>query len=435
MFGARPDSFSTKADNNIDDDVLVDYEAEEEQQQEEAGDQPEQKEKKGHVGIHSSGFKDFLLKPELLQAINKHGFEHPSEVQQESIPQAILGMDVICQAKSGMGKTACFVLSTLQQLDPVDGEISVIVLCHTRELAFQIAEEYQRFSENLKNVRTEVIFGGIDIKTHRQMLRDDPPHVVVGTPGRILALVREGSLKLNKIKSFVVDECDRMMESLDMRADVQTIFKATPHEKQVMMFSATMSKETRAVCKRFMSHPIEIAVDDDSKLTLHGLVQHYIKLEENEKNRKLSQLLDTIDFNLVVIFVKSVQRAIALKKLLVEQNFPAECIHSGMRQEERMARFQDFKATKHRIMVATDVFARGVDVSKINVSISYDMASSSDEYLHRSGRAGRFGTRGLAISFVSSETDAEVLNAVQSRFEVAITEAPETIDPSTYMSA
>ncbi|CAM8978710.1 unnamed protein product [Rhodiola kirilowii] len=239
--------------------------------------------KKGYVGIHSSGFRDFLLKPELLRAIVDSGFEHPSEVQHECIPQAILGMDVICQAKSGMGKTAVFVLSTMQQIEPVAGQVAALVLCHTRELAYQICNEFERFSTYLRDIKVAVFYGGVNIKIHKDMLKNETPHIVVGTPGRILALARDKDLSLKNVRHFILDECDKMLESLDMRRDVQEIFKLTPHDKQVMMFSATLSKEIRPVCKKFMQDPMEIYVDDEAKLTLHGLVQHYIKLENGEE--------------------------------------------------------------------------------------------------------------------------------------------------------
>ncbi|KAJ3291503.1 Suppressor of the cold-sensitive snRNP biogenesis mutant brr1-1 [Borealophlyctis nickersoniae] len=393
--------------------------------------------KKGsYVGIHATGFKDFLLKPELLRAIVDCGFEHPSEVQQVCIPQSILKMDVLCQAKSGMGKTAVFVLASLQQIDPtLNSEPSVLVLCHTRELAFQIRNEYTRFSKYMPDVKTAVFYGGTLLKGDAETLKKEKPQVIVGTPGRVLALVRDKVLNLNKIKHFVLDECDKMLSALDMRRDVQEIFRSTPHSKQVMMFSATLDKEIRPVCKKFMHQPLEIYVDDETKLTLHGLQQHYIKLNENEKNRKLNELLDTLDFNQVVIFVKAVQRATELCKLLVECNFPAIAIHSGLQQEDRIARYKSFKDFQSRIMVATDIFGRGIDIERVNIVINYDMPDSADAYLHRVGRAGRFGTKGLAITFVSSSTDSEVLADVQGRFEVSITELPENIDPNTYMAS
>merc|ERR1712078_276301 len=247
---------------------LLDYEDDEQVAEADKGDGVAKK--KGYVGIHTSGFKDFLLKPELQRAIQDCGFEHPSEVQSECIPQAILGMDVLCQAKSGMGKTAVFVLTTLQQLDPQEGEIGVVVLCHTRELAYQINDEFSRFTKYLPDLKCKVCYGGVPISQDRD------------------------------------------------------IFKETPREKQVMMFSATLSKEIRAVCKKFMTDPVmEVFIDDESKLTLHGLQQHYVKLAENEKNRKLNDLLDALEFNQVIIFVKSPERAKTLNQLLCDCNFPS----------------------------------------------------------------------------------------------------------------
>jgi len=262
------------AENNIQEEELLDYDEDEQQEttQEAGGDVDKKKDVKGtYVSIHSSGFRDFLLKPELLRAIVDCGFEHPSEVQHECIPQAILSMDVLCQAKSGMGKTAVFVLATLQQIEPVDGQVSVLVLCHTRELAFQIAKEYERFSKYMPTIKVGVFFGGINIKKDEMTLKNNCPHVVVGTPGRILALARNKTLNLKHVKHFILDECDKMLEQLDMRRDVQDIFRQTPHEKQVMMFSATLSKDIRPVCKKFMQDVIRKSFPLKSS---HGVWDH-----------------------------------------------------------------------------------------------------------------------------------------------------------------
>mmetsp|Transcript_35400 Transcript_35400/g.42622 ORF Transcript_35400/g.42622 Transcript_35400/m.42622 type:complete len:343 (-) Transcript_35400:316-1344(-) len=339
-------------------------------------------------------------------------------------------MDVICQAKSGMGKTAVFVLATLQQLEPSD-DVGALILGHTRELAYQIAHEFERFSVYLPDIRVKVVFGGINLKTQQEEIKKEKPNIIVGTPGRVKALGKDGTLKLKTVRHFILDECDKALSELDMRQDVQEIFYMTPHDKQVMMFSATMSKEIRPVVKKFMQDPMEIYVDDEAKLTLHGLVQHYVKLQEKEKNRKLNDLLDALDFNQVVIFVKSVSRANELNTLLCQCNFPSICMHGRMSQEERLERYKSFKSCNKRILVATDLAARGIDVERVNIVVNYDMPADADTYLHRVGRAGRFGTKGLAISFVSDEDD--VLNKVQERFEVDIKELPQEIDTAAYM--
>jgi len=257
---------------------------------------------------------------------------------------------------------------------------------------------------------------------------------VVGTPGRILALLRNKKLNLRNLKHFILDECDKMLEQLDMRRDVQDILRYTPHSKQVMMFSATLSKEIRPVCKKFMQEQLmEVYVDDEAKLTLHGLQQHYVNLKENEKNKKLFELLDVLEFNQVVIFVKSVQRCIALTKLLTEHNFPSVGIHRGMNQEERLRKYQEFKEFHKRLLVSTNLFGRGMDIERVNIVFNYDMPEDTDTYLHRVARAGRFGTKGLAVTFVSDEADLKILTSVQERFDVSISEMPEEIHLSSYI--
>merc|ERR1711971_153927 len=321
-------------------------------------------ENKGNfAAIHASGFRDFLLKAELLRAIVDCSFEHPSEIQHECIPQAILGTDILCQAKSGMGKTAVFALGCLQQVDVSEKAVKVLVMCHTRELAYQIKHEFDRFAKYFQGLKTGVVYGGLPIAKDKEMLRDTCPHIMIGTPGRVLALVRDKDLKLDKLTQFILDECDRCLDKADMRKDIQQVFVETPKKKQIMMFSATMSVETRAVCKRFMQDPHEIRVDEESKLTLHGLLQYYVKLSEKEKNRKLN------------------------------------------------------------------------DIERVNIVINYDMPEDSDSYLHRVGRAGRFGTKGLALTFVSNDDDTEVLKKVQGRFEVNIGEMPNQIDTTSYLNA
>jgi ATP-dependent RNA helicase UAP56/SUB2 len=374
------------------------------------------------------------LKPEILRGTVDCGFEHPSEVQHECIPQAVLGFDIICQAKSGMGKTAVFVLATLHQITPVAGEIHALVLCHTRELAFQIEREYQRLSKYLPDIKSKVFYGGVNIKGDIAALEAEVPNIVVGTPGRIMDLsCNRKVMDLSKIKHFVLDECDRMLAEVDMRKTVQTIFKETPVEKQVMMYSATLSPEVRATCRKFCQDPMEILIDDETKLKLHGLQQYYVKLEEAQKNRKLNKILDDIEFNQVVIFVSKLNRARELSKLLEDCMFPSICIHSGLRQEERIERFKAFKECQKRILVTTDLFGRGIDIERVNVVINYDFPADSDQYLHRVGRAGRFGTKGFACSFVSSDEDTTVFEQVQSRFAVQVPELPDQLDVSSYM--
>jgi ATP-dependent RNA helicase UAP56/SUB2 len=323
------------------------------------------------------------------------------------------------------------------------------VLTHTRELAIQAYNEFTRFAKELP-LLIDYYLGGEPLDTQTKKLKMGPPNILVGSPGRILQLLEGNFLKLNMVEYFVLDECDKMLQNLDMRAQVQGTFKRTQHDKQVMMFSATLPEDIRPVCRKLTKNPMEIYVDDQAKLTLHGLLQHYVNLpEEKQKNRKLFDLLDNIDFNQVIIFVKSKDRAEALTKILNAGRFPTTFIHGRMEQSERLRRFEEFKNYGKRILVSTDLMGRGIDINKVNVVVNYDLPPLDrseknntdknsafdrvvDQYLHRVGRAGRFGTKGLAITFVSSPEDAAILNKVQDRFSVDIKELPENVDPSTY---
>lgn len=392
----------------------------------------DEKPKGSYATLADATFKDMLLNPELNRALGDAGFEHPSEVQNEAIPKALLGQDMIVQAKSGMGKTAVFVLAALNQITPETGVVDTLVICHTREMAFQVAGEFERFSKYMPGVIIGVVYGGVPYPESKRVIVEDKPHILIGTPGRLVHLLKDGVLKLNKLKRFIVDECDNLLKELDMRRQVQAIFRETPHNKQVMMFSATIDEAARVVCRKFTKSPKEIFVDD-KQLTLHGLQQHYVKLQEKDKNRKLNDLLDALDFNQVVIFVKSQPRAEQLNRLLAQCSFPSIFVHGKMKQEKRLEYFKAFKEYKHRILVATNLFGRGVDIEKVNIVINYDMPKDTDEYLHRVGRAGRFGTKGLAITFVSTAEEAQILGEVQNRFKVKITPLPDEISSSSYM--
>jgi len=399
-----------------------------------------------YAGIHSANFEHFHLKQELLLAIRDCGFEHPSEVQQDCIPKAIMNMDIICQAKSGMGKTAVFVLSVLHQMGDAAKitKCDTLIIAHTRELVHQIRKEFERFAKYMKGIRVMGFFGGLPESEDFKNIAAGQPHIAIGCPGRLKNLIesvdpktkakREHFLDLSGVKRFVMDECDALLSKIDMRKDVQTILLKTPRDKQVMMFSATLDATIRPTCKKFTKNALEVFIDDDSKLTLHGLQQYSVDLPENKKNRRLTQLLDDLEFNQVIIFVKDVKRCIELSNLLRENNFPTIAVHGGIKkQEERLEMYNSFKDYKSRIMVATDLFGRGVDFEHVNIVVNYDMPKDPEQYLHRVGRSARFGTKGLAISFVAGTEDTEMMEKVKQKFNMEVPALPATIDPSSYM--
>merc|ERR1719375_525283 len=354
-----------------------------------------------------------------------------------------------------MGKTAVFVLACIQMCLQTEADLAtpgvrVLVLAHCRELAYQIQTEFVRFAKHVKELKIAAVFGGTPIEKDREMLKKECPHILCGTPGRVLGLLRDkDSLKLESLAHMVIDECDQCIDNLSLRRDVQQIFIKTPKKKQVMMFSATIGAETRMICKKFMQGPHEIFVESEKKLTLDGLLQYFVKVTEKQKIKRLIDLLDTLEFNQVVIFTKSVKRALALDGLLRESNFPSMTLHAIPKDfghkvksgdppgpnDGRIERLKQFKAFQKRILVATDLFGRGMDVERVNIVINFDMSADDTAYLHRVGRAGRFGTKGLTISFVASDEDTACLAKVQDRFEVNIGEMPATIDTTSYLNA
>lgn len=393
---------------------------------------------KGYAAIHAAGFRDFLLSAEILRALGDNAFEHPSEVQQECIPTALLGTDIICQGQSGMGKTAVFVITVLQQIDPVEGEISCLVLANTRELAYQIGEEFNRFAKyTAVRDKTAVLFGGIPKSTQIEMLKEKKPCIIVSTPGRCVDFIRgkRPVLDVSKVKFFIIDEADKVFETENMRKQVTEIYNALPQNKQTMLFTATLPDKMKEICKKFTKNEEEVILSANKKLTLHGLQQYYCELEPKEKTRKLINILDEQPFNQVVIFVSEVSRAKALDEILNQVGMPSIAIHSEMDQLDRIKGFRQFKRFEKKILVSTNLFARGIDVERVNIVINYDMPDSPDTYLHRVGRAGRFGTKGLSISFVSSEEDKAMLDEIQKRFVVQIPVLPDKVDESTYMNA
>lgn len=389
--------------------------------------------KGSYAGVGTVSFRDMLLKEQILRAIGDAGFEHPSEVQQNAIPFAMVGQDMIVQAKSGMGKTAVFVIATLQQIEPdtSDPAIDTLVLCHSREMAFQVHKEFERLGKYLADVKAGVVYGGVSVQEQQKLIEESKPNILVGTPGRVLHFIKKGAVDVGRVKRLILDECDEMLQGKEFRRQIQEIFKSTPKEKQVMMCSATISDKARSICRQISNNAEEIFIDD-KKLTLHGLQQHFVEIDEKEKIKKLNDLLDSLDFNQVMVFVRSKERATALDKVLQKAFFPSIAMHGSLKQEERLERYRKFKEYESRILVTTNLCGRGVDMERVNVVVNFDMPKDPNVYLHRVGRAGRFGTKGLAVTFVSGEKDQETLQAIQDRFEVKITELPKEIKSSSY---
>jgi ATP-dependent RNA helicase UAP56/SUB2 len=382
----------------------------------------------------SSSFQDMLLKPELVSASREAGFEHPSEVQHLAIPAGMAGTDVICQAKSVMGKTTVFILVTLQMIKPKDGEVDTLVLVHTKKLAIKIAAEFARFAKYLKaanSVKIGVATGGVPFKVNRSMIEEEKPHILICTPGRLWHLMQEKVGNFTKVQRFIMDECDTMLLELKTRRQLLKSFRATPKTKQVMLFFETVSDEVKNLCHKFTKNAVEIYAYN--KLTLEGLQQYYVKLSEAEKNMKLNYLLDTLEFNQLVIFVKSRQQASKVHSFLCKCAFPSTCVHGAMSQPQRSNFYRKLKNLEIRILVSTNLFGRTVDIGRFDIVINYDMPDNSDNYMRRVSQLGRNGSKGLVISFISSNDEQTFLFTIQSWFEFRLEPLPNEIDTKTYM--
>ncbi|KAI8142518.1 ATP-dependent RNA helicase Uap56 [Fennellomyces sp. T-0311] len=367
-------------------------------------------------------FRDFSFRHELMRSIKSVGIEFPSEVQSECIPLALSGRDLMCHAIAGTGKTVLFVIVTLQQIEPIDGVVSVVVLCHSPELAYQIKNEYERFGQYMPNVRTAAFFDGTSIMDDIEKLDSiyTFPHIVVATPKRLAEMLEEGELNLMGAKSIVLDSIDEMLTYIDVREDVQDIFFAAPHQKQVMMFSATLPPGIRGVYRRFLHYQSnEIWIDNENVIS-PKLQHHVIRAEEDRKNKALNDILGSVEFNQTCIYVKSVPRAIELNRILLLCQYPSSCIHENLSHEECIRRYSAFKDFEKRIMVATETANGNVDMNGVNLIVNYDAPLSAKSYFDRVSRAGRFGREGYVFSFVTCDQEQRVLNAARTSFEIEI---------------
>ncbi|ELP95021.1 ATP-dependent RNA helicase SUB2, putative [Entamoeba invadens IP1] len=393
--------------------------------------------KDNYVGIIP--FQEMGLKKEIMQAITDCGFEHPSEVQSQVIPKALIRQDILCQAKSGMGKTAVFVITILNQgLFIGKKGVSTLVICHTHELAKQVQKEFDRMKKRLetaieKEINTASYIGGTPEADDAEDLKNRSPSIVIGTPGRLLGLFNKGVLDLSQLDTFVIDECDKVLSS-NSQIDVTTLFMKSNKTKQTMMFSATISEPNKVICRKYLRNPLEVFIDDGEKLFLHGLKLYYKKLDDKQKVAKLTDILDYIDFNQCMIFVDGKERCKVVIETLKKGEYPCGVLYGKMEEELREKEFERFRKGESRILVATDLCGRGIDIERVNLVVNFDMPEDSDQFLHRVGRAGRFGTKGLAVSFVDSEDDQKIMDEVQNRFSLKMPELPDDIKeiPSNY---
>ena len=365
-------------------------------------------------------FSDFHLSKELGKAIEDMGFEEPSPIQALAIPLIQAGRDVTAQAQTGTGKTAAFGIPVIGKIDPSKRVVQAIVLCPTRELCIQIAEEFSHLLAHLPKIFVLPVYGGQPIDRQLRALHSGV-HIVIGTPGRVMDHMDRRTLSLHDVHTVVLDEADQMLD-MGFRDDIELILKKVPQERQTMLFSATLPQPIIDISKRFMNKPEFVKVQY-AELTVPKIEQSYIEVKEREKIDILCRLIDIADPHLSIIFCNTKRRAEELAGKIKARGYRAEELHGDMKQSQRDRVMGGFRKGSIEILIATDVAARGIDVDDVDMVINFDIPQDVEYYVHRIGRTGRAGKSGKAITFVSPK-DFNKLREIQHYAKVQIPRMP-----------
>ncbi|KDQ08848.1 hypothetical protein BOTBODRAFT_37543 [Botryobasidium botryosum FD-172 SS1] len=367
-----------------------------------------------------STFDQLGLKEDLLRGIYAYNFEKPSAIQQRAILPIVKGRDVIAQAQSGTGKTATFSISVLQSIDNSLRETQALVLSPTRELATQIQSVILALGDYM-NVQCHACIGGTSIGEDIRKL-DYGQHVVTGTPGRVFDMIRRRNLRTRNIKMLVLDEADELLNK-GFRDQIYDVYRYLPPATQVVLLSATLPYDVLEMTTKFMTDPIRILVKRD-ELTLEGIKQFFVAVEKEDwKFDTLCDLYDTLTITQAVIFCNTRRKVDWLTEKMRAANFTVSSMHGEMVQKERDAIMQEFRGGNSRVLITTDVWARGIDIQQVSLVINYDLPSNRENYIHRIGRSGRFGRKGVAINFVTVE-DVRILRDIEQFYSTQIDEMP-----------
>jgi len=368
-------------------------------------------------------FDDMQLREDLLRGIYAYGFERPSAIQQRAIIPCIRGHDVIAQAQSGTGKTATFSISVLQMLDVANRSAQALLLAPTRELAQQIQKVVVALGDYMK-IECMACIGGTLVREDMRKL-EQGVHIVVGTPGRVFDMISRRALGVASIKQFVLDEADEML-SRGFKEQIYDIFRLLPTTTQVILLSATMPLDVLDVTKRFMRDPIRILVKKE-ELTLEGIKQFYIAVEREEwKLDTLCDLYETLTITQAVIFANTRRKVDWLTEKMHEREFTVSSMHGDMSQQERDVIMREFRTGSSRVLITTDLLARGIDVQQVSLVINYDLPTNRENYIHRIGRGGRFGRKGVAINFLTAD-DNRTLQDIEQFYNTQIEEMPMNV--------
>lgn len=379
------------------------------------------------MGQKQLEFEDFGLQRNLLKGIYEMGWERPSPIQEDSIPVALKGQDILARAKNGTGKTASFCIPLLEKVDAYSNETQAVVLVPTRELALQTSNVLKRVSKHMR-ISVVVCTGGTKL-TEDIMRLMEPVHIIVATPGRLLDLGTRSIANLSKVHTVVLDEADKLLS--DSFAEcVDDILKLVQPSRQLLLFSATFPQEVRTFKERWMNRQTHF-INKMEELTLEGITQYYAFLEEKEKVACIAALFKKLNINQSIIFCSSVKRVELLAQCIVKMGSECLYIHAQMDQDERNEVFHRFREGECRHLVCTDLFTRGIDIQSVNVVINFDFPGTSETYLHRVGRAGRFGHLGIAINLIT-ESDKHDMFRIEKELDCIISPIPQQVDENLY---
>ena len=364
------------------------------------------------------------LRPEILRGVYAVGFEQPSPIQSRAIMPVVSGRDVIGQAQSGTGKTGCFTVAALQRVDPSVRQTQVLILSPTRELSQQTKKVLDNIGCNISGLRTQLLVGGTSTEADASALAAQP-QVAVGCPGRVHDMLRRRRLRADGLRLVILDEADEML-SQGFKEQVYDIFQFLPTEVQVALFSATLPPAVHTLTQKFMRDPLEILVKAEM-LTLEGIRQYYVALDDDDqKYSTLKDLYEVLSLSQCIVYCNSVRRVQDLYDAMQADDFPVCQMHSGMEREERQRSFHAFSSGQTRVLISSNVTARGIDVQQVSTVINFDVPRDVDTYLHRIGRSGRWGRKGTGINFVTRR-DGRRIREIEQHYHTTISELPANI--------
>jgi translation initiation factor 4A len=370
-----------------------------------------------------SVWDELPLNENILRGIYGYGLERPSPIQSKAILPVIQGHDVIAQAQSGTGKTATFTIASLARIDLSLREEQILIVAPTRELVQQIVNVVNNIGSFMEGLLVKVVLGGGSISDDIDYFKRNAPQIIVGCPGRMLDLLKRKIIHTSNIKSLILDEADELLSS-DFRNQMQEIIGRLPHSVQIALFSATLPEHIKEITTAFMNNPVEIYVKQE-QLTLEGIKQYCVAIHHHQqKYETLKDLYSSISVSQCIIYCNSINRVIELYENLTRDGFAVSCIHSNLSKEEREIAFVDFRKGSSRILISSNVTSRGIDIQQVSVVINYEIPHDVSNYLHRIGRSGRWGRKGVAINFITPQ-DVRKMRYIEEYYSTEIQELPE----------